>query len=94
LHDFQPSGIVCGDVGERWQEAFIGLNHKYFARSFHQQAARQTAGAWADFNDIAGGYITRRAGNAPRQIEVEDEVLAKFLIGPQFMLGDDIAKRR
>jgi hypothetical protein len=63
-------------------------------RTRAQQAARQAAGAGADFK--YGGVGGKRGGarDLVGDVEVEQEILAEPLVGPQIMAGDDVTQRR
>jgi len=56
-----------------------------------QQRAGEAAGAGPDLDGGADGKVTGGAGDAARQIQVEQEMLAKRPPGAEPMAGDDLA---
>src|SRR5262249_13160814 len=62
--------------------------------ALQQQGAREAARARPDLDD---GALVERLGSArdaPRQVEVEQEVLAEPLAGIEAVTGDGLAQRR
>jgi hypothetical protein len=64
------------------------------ARAFGQQGAGQPAGSRTDLDHRTLVERPRGAGDAPRQIEVEDEILAEAPARGDAVSGDDLAQRR
>ena len=63
-------------------------------RAFGKKRAGQAAGAGPDLDHGDAGKRSRGAGDARRQVEVEQEVLAEALAGAKLVAGDDLAQRR
>jgi hypothetical protein len=92
VQHLEAAGVGGGDLGQRGQAAGVLLDGQHAAGALGQKAARQAAGAGADFEHVAAGEVSGGAGDLGGEVEVEKEVLAKAFLGRQFMSGDDIAK--
>ena len=90
----ETAGIMRGDVGERRGDARIALDRDDALGAFDQQRAREPAGAGPHLYNRAPLERPCGACDPPRQVQVEDEVLAEALLGPQAQRADDIAQRR
>ena len=92
--DFQPAGIMRGNFLQRGNATVVTFNRRDAASAIKQQRPRQATGAWTDFDDIRAFERTGRAGDFGRQVEVEQEILAKRLLWRQPKLVDHIAQWR
>ena len=88
------AGIALGDHGERAAGALVALDGDDARGTLQQQCARQPAGAWPDLDHRAPVQHAGGARDAPRQVEVEDEILAQALLGAQVEGADHLAQRR
>src|SRR5689334_6642120 len=59
-----------------------------------EQGSRQAARSRTDFDYAARVERSGGAGDAPRHIEVEDEILPEAAARPNAVLRDDLAQRR
>ena len=92
--DRQPAGESGFEFAQRGDAALVAFDRGDVLGTFQQQRSGETAGAGADLDDV--GVIERRslAGDAARQIEIEQEILAKRLTRPELEAANDVAKRR
>ena len=66
---------------QRAARALVALDGDDACGALHQQRARQPARPWPDLDHRAAIERTGGARDAPRQVEVEDEILAEALLG-------------
>ena len=92
--DLQPAGKGGGKLAQCRKTARVALDRDDMGGAFGKQRAGQPAGAGADLDDVGGVERTRGAGDAARQVEVEEEVLAEPALGGDAVPGDDLAQRR
>ena len=59
-----------------------------------QERARQPARAGADLDHRLPAQIAGGADDAPREVEIEQEMLAQTSPGADAVAGDDLAERR
>ena len=78
---FETARIVRGDLGQGRQAARVALDGDDAGGAFQDKGAGETAGARPDLDDGCAGEIAGAAGDAARQVEIEDEVLAEALPG-------------
>jgi hypothetical protein len=79
---------------ERLDAARIALDRSDTAGARGQERPGETAGAGPDLDRVDAVERPRGAGDAPRQIEVEDEILAEAPARGDAVSGDDLAQRR
>jgi hypothetical protein len=86
---------VGGDeLGQHLQAAPVLLHRDHLAAGALQQRAGKPAGAGADLHDVSAGEVARLAYDAARQVEVEQEVLAKRLRGTEAVPANGFGQRR
>src|SRR5262245_54728248 len=90
----EPSGIMLCDGIERRPASLVALDGDNASGTLQQQRAREPARSRPDLDDRAAFEGSRGAGDAPRQIEIEDEVLAQALAGRETERPHDVAQRR
>src|SRR5690606_2961021 len=78
---------------EQRQETRIFLDRRHMSAGF-QERARQPAGAWANLNDGFARDIARRACDAARDVEIQQEVLTETLVCPEAVRFQFVAQRR
>ena len=79
---------------KRRQAALVLLDGDDARRAFEQKRTGEPAGAGADLDDGHALERTGGAGDAARQIEIEQEVLAEALLGGEAGRADHLAERR
>ncbi len=90
----QPPRIGPGDLGQSGQGTSILFDGQDMTRALGQQSARQAAGAGADFQHIALADVPRLTGDLRGQIQIQKEVLAQLLPGPQIVARDHLPQGR
>ncbi len=94
LVDVEAARIARADLGERRQATRIALDGDDAARALEKKGARQPARTGTDLDHRAPFEGASEAGDAPREIEIEDEILPEALLGPEPVGGDDLAQGR
>ena len=94
MDDVQPAGIALGDLAKRGKAALVALDGDDLPRTRGEQRAGQPAGPRADLDDGDAVEVAGGPGDARREVEVEEEILAEAFDGRELMAGDDVAKRR
>ena len=82
LDDGQAARTVV-QFGQQGDEARILLDQHHLARIAFQQGASQAAGAGTDLDDGAAVEGPGVADDLPRDVQVQQEVLAEALLGRQ-----------
>ena len=72
----------------------VDFDGDHVAGTLNEQGAREAARAGTDLDHGSFGERRRGTGNAPGQIEVEQEMLAEALARIKTVGGDGLAKRR
>ncbi len=90
----EAAWIVRADRVEDRAAALVAFDDGDALGTFEKQRARQSTGAGADLDGRSAGEGAGRARNPPRQIEIEEEILAEPLVGGEISVADHIAKRR
>ena len=93
-NDVEPSRIERRDIGQRRQAALVLLDGDHAGGAFEQQRPGEAAGAGAYLDDGDLFERPRRAGDAPGQVEIEQEVLAEAFLGGEPEVADHLAERR
>ncbi len=93
LDDRQAPGISVHQLLERLDAATVALDRRDMTGAVFEQCAGQPAGPGADLDDRGGVERARGAGDAPRQVEIEEEMLAEPLARADSVLSDNLAQR-
>ena len=94
LDDLQPPGGRLDQLLEGRDGPGVDFHGDDVAGALQQQGAREPAGAGTDLDHGAAGERRRGAGDAPGQVEVEQEMLAEALARIEAVGGDGLAQRR
>src|SRR5205823_7671469 len=86
--------IVRGDFSECRQRPLIALDCNDPPGAVRQESACETAGPGADFHDRNACKRPSGAGNACREVEIEQKILAERFLGAQIVSPDHLAQRR
>ena len=92
--DVEPSRKMGGDFLQRSHRSAIAFDGDHFLCAVGDERAGQAARAGADFDHRDTFERTRRAGDPPGQVEIEQEILAEGFLGRQFMTADHVSQRR
>ena len=79
----QAARIALRDGLERRAAALVALHRDDALCAFQEQRAREAAGTGADLDHGAALERAGGAGDATRQVEIEDEVLAEAFLGAE-----------
>ena len=93
-NNIETPRIERGDGFERRQTAPVLFYGDDARGAFEEQGAGEAAGTRPDLDDCDPFERPRRAGDAPGQIEIEQEVLPEAFLCRQSERADDLAKRR
>ena len=91
--DVEPAGIERGDRRKCRQAALVFLDSDDARGAFEQKRAGEAARSRADLDDGHAFEGSGGAGDAARQIEIEQEVLAEALLGGEPGRADHLAER-
>src|SRR5205814_2650232 len=72
----------------------VALDRHHALRTLEEQRAREAAGSRTDLDHGPARERARDSGDAPRQVEVEDEILAQALARAELEAAQDLAQRR
>jgi hypothetical protein len=90
----QPPGICFGDFRKGGQGARIALDGDDLSGALGEKRAGQPARPRTDLDHTHAFERSAHPGDAGREVQVEQEVLPQFLLGPQPVGIDDLAQRR
>ena len=93
-YDLEAAGIALGDLGERADGALVALDRDHAAGAGRDERAGEPARPRPDLDHVHAVERTGRAGDARREIEIEQEVLAERFLGGETVPADDLAQRR
>src|SRR5581483_4421165 len=91
--DIEPPGIERGNRLKRREAALVLFDGDDAGGAFEQKRAGEAAGTGADLDHCHALERAGGAGDASREIEVEQEVLAETLLGGEPRCPDYLAKR-
>ena len=86
--------IGSAQLLERAEAAAVLFDGIDLGRTLVQKGAGQSTGAGAHLDGRAVRQFPRRPRDAPRQVEVEEKVLAQRLCGAQAVARDNVTQRR
>ena len=92
-HDAQLAGVMRGDLVERRTKPRVALDHHDVGRARRQQRPGQAPGSGADLDHASGRQVPGREGDAPRQVEIEQEMLSERFAREETVALDDAAER-
>src|SRR5262249_25122977 len=92
--NFEPAGIAGGDGLQRRPAALVALDGYRPLASFQEQRAREAAGTGPYLHHRAARQRCRRPGDAARDVEVEDEMLAERLSRGQLQAPHNLTQWR
>jgi hypothetical protein len=81
-------------LAQRREAASIALDRDDMARPGGEQRPRQSAGAGPDLDDARFVERPGGPGDAPGQVEIEEEILPEGFARRDAVPGDDLAQRR
>ena len=94
LDQLEPPRICRGQLGQRGEATPVALDRDDMGGPLFEQSPRQPARPWPDLDN--GAAVERPGGacDAPRHIEVEDEILPEAPLRRDAVPGDQFAQWR
>ena len=85
--DLEAARIARRDFTQRGQAAMVALDGDDALGALEEQRAREPARPGANLDHGASFERSRGARDAPREVEIENEILAEALLGGEAVLG-------
>ena len=93
-NDRQPSRIARRDLFECRNGAVVTLDRYDSLRALREQCAGEPARTGTDLDHVHAFERTGRACDPSGEIEIEQEILAERLLGPEVVAADHLAQWR
>src|SRR5262249_48837882 len=90
----EASRIPHSDLVERRDRALVALDRDHLARACSEKRTSEPAPPGTDPDDVHALERTCRARDASGEVEIEEKILAKRLLGSETVSADDLAERR